>query len=40
MLLAENQLIALENAGIERSGRWLVRGVSMTISRNEIVTLI
>lgn len=40
MTLAENQLIALNNAGIERSGRWLVRGVSMTISRNEIVTLV
>ena len=33
-------LLSLENAGIFRSGRWLVRGVSMTIDPGEIVTLI
>ena len=33
-------LISLENAGIFRSGRWLVRGVSMHIAPGEIVTLI
>ena len=33
-------LISLENAGIFRSKRWLVRGVSMVIERGEIVTLI
>ena len=33
-------LISLENAGIRRSGRWLVRGVSMSVARGEIVTLI
>jgi zinc transport system ATP-binding protein len=33
-------LISLENAGIKRSERWLVRGVSMDIERGEIVTLI
>lgn len=33
-------LISLENAGIFRSGRWLVRGVSMSVAAGEIVTLI
>ena len=33
-------LISLKNAGIYRSDRWLVRGVSMTIDAGEIVTLI
>ena len=33
-------LISLENAGIYRSERWLVRGVSMNVAPGEIVTLI
>ena len=33
-------LISLENAGIYRSKRWLVRGVSMSVEPGEIVTLI
>ena len=33
-------LITLENAGIFRSGRWLVRGVTMSLEQGEILTLI
>ncbi len=33
-------LVTLENAGISRSGRWLVRGVTFSIDKGEIVTLI
>ena len=33
-------LVSLDNAGVERAGRWLVRGVSLSIARGEIVTLI
>ena len=33
-------LVSLENAGICRDGRWLVRGVAMSVGRGEIVTLI
>lgn len=33
-------LISLNNAGIYRSGKWLVRGISMDIEAGEIVTLI
>ena len=33
-------LISLDNAGIFRSERWLVRGVSMRVDPGEIVTLI
>nr|WP_258570880.1 metal ABC transporter ATP-binding protein [Flavimaribacter sediminis] len=33
-------LVDLKNAGIYRSGRWLVRGVDLSVSRSEIVTLI
>jgi zinc transport system ATP-binding protein len=35
-----NMLISLEDAGIYRSDRWLVRGVSMNVAPGEIVTLI
>ncbi|MGB2437047.1 MAG: ATP-binding cassette domain-containing protein, partial [Candidatus Puniceispirillales bacterium] len=41
MLLKESEmLVSLEHAGIFRSSRWLVRGVSMSVSAGEIVTLI
>jgi len=33
-------LVSLENAGIRRDGRWLVRGVDFSIARGEVVTLI
>lgn len=33
-------LVTLDNAGIYRGGRWLVRGISMSIDAGEIVTLI
>ena len=33
-------LISLENAGVQRSEKWLVRGVTMKIERGEIVTMI
>ncbi|MGI9479761.1 MAG: ATP-binding cassette domain-containing protein, partial [Hyphomicrobiaceae bacterium] len=33
-------LLTLENAGIFRAGRWLVRGVSTSLDAGEIVTLI
>ncbi len=33
-------LVSLDNAGVKRNGRWLVRGVGLTISPGEIVTLI
>lgn len=40
MLLKTQSLISLDNAGIVRSGKWLVRGVTMTVEPGEIVTLI
>ena len=40
MLKKLTPLVTLDNAGIYRSGRWLVRGVSMTVHAGEIVTLI
>lgn len=33
-------LLHLENAGIERNGRWLVRNISLNLHKSEIVTLI
>jgi zinc transport system ATP-binding protein len=33
-------LVQLEGAGVYRAGRWLVRGVDMTVRPGEIVTLI
>jgi len=35
-----NSLVTLENAGLNRGGRWLVRGVDLTVHRGEVVTLI
>jgi len=40
MVREQNMLISLEDAGIYRSDRWLVRGVSMNVAPGEIVTLI
>ncbi|MBL0373126.1 metal ABC transporter ATP-binding protein [Rhizobium sp. KVB221] len=36
----KERLVGLDNAGSNRQGRWLVRGVSFEIKRGEIVTLI
>ena len=33
-------LVSLDNAGLHRNGRWLVRGVGFSVRRGEIVTLI
>ena len=33
-------LTSLENAGVYKSGKWLVRGISMHVEAGEIVTLI
>ena len=40
MLQKTQSLIALNNTGLFRSGKWLVRGVTMTVEPGEIVTLI
>lgn len=36
----DTKLVSLSNAGIQRGGRWLVRGVEFSVGRGEIVTLI
>ncbi|AXV15409.1 zinc ABC transporter ATP-binding protein [Neorhizobium sp. SOG26] len=36
----DEQLVSLVNAGVYRDGRWLVRGVDLSIKRGEVVTLI
>lgn len=36
----ETALVSLENAGVERNGTWLVRGVDFAVNAGEIVTLI
>ena len=33
-------LVKLENAGVYRSSKWLVRGISLEINQGQIVTLI
>ena len=40
MLKKPEALVTLDNAGVYRAGRWLVRGVSFSIDAGEIVTLI
>jgi len=40
MTHAAPSLVALHGAGLFRNGRWLVRGVDLTVQRGEIVTLI
>lgn len=37
---SDAQLVGLSNAGVRRQGRWLVRGIDLSIRRGEIVTLI
>ena len=36
----KKKLIALENAGVMKNKKWLVRGITMSVSLGEIVTLI
>lgn len=40
MLKKSEALVTLDNAGVHRAGRWLVRGVAFSIDAGEIVTLI
>ncbi len=40
MLSPTSPLVELEDAGLFRSGRWLVRGVELTVAPAEIVTLV
>ena len=40
MLKNEDELIALDNAGVKKDGKWLVKGITMGVNRGEIVTLI
>jgi zinc transport system ATP-binding protein len=40
MLEQTRALVTLENAGLNRGGRWLVRGVDLAVQRGEVVTLI
>ena len=36
----ENSLIELNNCGVIRNDKWLVRGVSLKVTQGQIVTLI
>jgi zinc transport system ATP-binding protein len=40
VLQSNEPLVRLEDAGVERGGRWLVRGVDLAVRAGEIVTLI
>jgi zinc transport system ATP-binding protein len=40
MIDPSQDLVSLDNAGVRRAGRWLVRGVSLRVRPGEIVTLI
>jgi len=40
VLQKTHPLVSLGGAGVYRAGRWLVRGVDLTVERGEIVTLI
>ncbi len=40
MLEQSNTLVTLQNSGISRDQKWLVRGVDLTLEAGEIVTLI
>ena len=36
----QNSLIKLNNCGVKRNNKWLVRGVSLNVNKGQIVTLI
>jgi zinc transport system ATP-binding protein len=40
MLKRQEALVELDGAGVSRAGRWLVRGVSLSIRKGEVLTLI
>jgi zinc transport system ATP-binding protein len=40
MLKKPEPLVTLKGAGVNRAGRWLVRGVDLSVGPGEIVTLI
>jgi zinc transport system ATP-binding protein len=40
MLKRQGTLVELDGAGVSRAGRWLVRGVSLSVRKGEILTLI
>ena len=40
MTIKVDPLIKLDNAGVYKSSKWLVRGVSLEVSKGQIVTLI
>ena len=40
MLEQTPPLVTLQNAGLNRGGRWLVRGIDLAVRRSEVVTLI
>jgi len=40
MLNQTQPLVTLQNAGLNRGGRWLVRGIDLSVRRGEVVTLI
>lgn len=40
MLQGKNKLVTLDNAGVFRSGRWLVKDITMSVGHGEIITLI
>jgi zinc transport system ATP-binding protein len=40
MLQRSDELVTMHDAGINRAGRWLVRGVDLSVRSGEIVTLI
>jgi zinc transport system ATP-binding protein len=40
MLQSDIALVSLANVGVQRAGRWLVRGIDMSVRAGEIVTLI
>ena len=40
MLQSPEPLVKLNDAGMERAGRWLVRGVDLAVGPGELVTLI
>lgn len=39
-IVKNSPLVSLNDAGVERAGRWLVRGINLTVQAGEIVTLI